>query len=96
MDTNTSPAKNSSLFVVFIQNYDEQENEIDFLGIYPTLQAALQARLTHLIEAYDVDDPFLEEEWLEDFEARFHGSPNDVWLDDGHQYFVVEEVESHL
>ena len=95
MDSNTT-TDTPSLFVLFVQNYDEPENEVDFLGVYPTLRAALQARLTHILATQDVDDPFLEEEYMEDFKAAFHGSPNDAWLDDGHQHYVVEEVKSFV
>lgn len=95
METNTtSPA--AELYLFFIQNYDELENEVDHLGIFPSLKEAIKFRTQWICENYDMNDPNLEEEFMEEFREAFRGSPNDSWLDDGHAYFVIEKVKSYV
>lgn len=94
MDTNTtSPA--AELYVFFIQNYDENENEVEHLGIFPSFKAAVKFRTQWICKTYDINDPNLEEEWMMDFKDEF-GDPNEVWLDDGHTFFVIEKVKSYV
>lgn len=93
MDTNTSPTKSSS-FLVYVKNTDESDNELDFLGIFPTWREAMEFRKQFLIDNYDLDveDPDNETEVLEAFEEYFNGKPEDVYLEDGHCQYLIDEV----
>lgn len=94
MDTNTTSSK---LFVLFVQGYDESENNVDHLGIFPTFKAAVKFRTKWICTNYDMDDPNLEESFKEEFEQNFFGGKVDApWLDNGHSYFVIEEVPSFV
>lgn len=92
METNTTSPK---LFVLFVQNYDENENEVDHLGIFPTFKAAVKFRTKWICDNYDMDDPNLEESFKEEFEHTF-GKFDAPWLDNGHEFFVIEEVPSFV
>ena len=91
MDTNTSPAKNSA-FVVYVQNYDESENDIDHLGAFATFQDAVDFRKDFLVKDFDDCADLSDEELDEVFEEEFHGNVRDWVLDDGHQQYIIEEV----
>lgn len=84
------------LHVFFVQNYDDNENEVEHIAIFPSFKEAIKFRTQWICDNYDMNDPNLEEEWMLDFQETFSGSPGDAWLDDGHTYFVIQEVPSFV
>ena len=91
---NATYTKSGSQFVVYVKNTDESDNELDFLGIFPTWKEAMEFRKQFLIDNFDLDveDPDNETEVLEAFEEYFNGKPEDVYLEDGHCQYLIDEV----
>ena len=94
METNTTSA--TELYIFFIQNYDELENEVEHIGIFPSLSEAIKFRTQWICKYHDMDDPNLEEEFMEDWRETFRGSPNDSSLDNGRTFYVIEKVKSYV
>ena len=86
MDTKTSSTKN---FLFYIKNIDE--NSVDLIGIFPSIEAALKFRNDFLVKNYDIECD-TEEEMLKDFNQTFNGNPSDSFVNNGHEEFNIEPV----
>jgi hypothetical protein len=88
--------KSGIQFVVYIKNYDESENDIEYLGVFPTFQDAVDFRKDYLFKTFELDgedyQDLTDEEFEEEFEAMFGGDFRKWVLDDGHVQFNIDEV----
>lgn len=92
--SNTTYTKSGIQFIVYVNDTDN--NEISYLGVFPTFQDAVDFRKDYLFNTFELDDEeykdLTDDEFWDEFEGMFGGDIRDFVLDDGHQQFNIDEV----